>query len=114
MNNDLKKVFLNVWCIISLIILGAVLAPFIFSAETILFIVPACPSAALYNEPCAACGLTRSFISISNFNFSEALIYNKASVYIYFTFLLNEILLTAALIIILSKHKKSKLCQQQV
>lgn len=36
---------------------------------------------------CPSCGLTRSFISIENFHFKEALLYNRVGILVYLLFL---------------------------
>lgn len=40
---------------------------------------------------CPSCGLTRSFISIENFRFSDAFRYNRVGIFIYILFLLTFI-----------------------
>jgi hypothetical protein len=112
--NDLKKVFFQVWCIISFFIFISLISPFLVSGSTLLSFIPVCPSVKYYGTSCIACGLTRSFISISNLHLSEALNSNSYSLYVYAVFLLNETLFIRALSKIYSKHKKMKLCKQQV
>lgn len=112
-NNDLKKVFFNVWCIISFFIFISLISPFLFPGSNLLSLVPVCPSVKHYGTSCIACGLTRSFISISSFHFKEAVNFNMYSLYVYSVFLVNEIFFFRALIKIYSKYKKIKLCKQQ-
>ena len=112
-NNDLKRVFFNVWCVISFFIFISLISPFLFSGSTLLSLVPVCPSVKHYGASCIACGLTRSFISISSFHLKDAVNFNMYGLYVYSVFLVNEILIFSVLIKIYSKYKKIKLCKQQ-
>jgi hypothetical protein len=89
--NILKNSIFYSWCFISVIILLAVLSPFIFPRDVLLSFFPVCPSVKYYGVSCIACGLTRSFISISSFHFKEAVSLNVYCLYVYSVFLANEI-----------------------
>lgn len=52
---------------------------------------------------CPSCGLTRSFISIENLNFADAIKYNRIGVFIYILFVLTFIFNILGFL----KHKKT-------
>lgn len=89
---DLKKVLLIVWTIISIILTIIILSPFFFNKQTILELAPTCLSVKQFNVECAFCGMTRAFIEIINLNFNKANTFNGISLYLYFSFLLNTII----------------------
>ncbi|MBC7958617.1 MAG: DUF2752 domain-containing protein [Vallitaleaceae bacterium] len=53
------------------------------------FIIGGCFYRDHFGITCPSCGLTRSFIAIENFQFQNALSYNRVGIFIYFLFLLT-------------------------
>lgn len=89
--SDVKVSFLIVWVIISIIILVILVTPFVLPADTISVLVPDCEWKAKYNKECILCGMTTSFILISQGKFTQAIQSNGLSVWLYSILLLNEI-----------------------
>ena len=82
-----------VWVILGLVLLMPLASPFIFTDFQIKSISPECVSMRLYNKPCILCGMTRGFLEISRCNFDKATEFNAYSIWLYSTFLINELLL---------------------
>ena len=91
---ELKKAFFIVWLVLSVIILLTLATPFLFSPETINRFKPKCEWKEKYNKECPFCGMTRSFILISEGKISKADRTNKFSIYLYTLFIINEIAVT--------------------
>jgi len=95
---EIRLSFLISWLILSLVVLLVLIAPFALSADTIAAVVPICEWKAKYNKDCPLCGMTTSFILISQGGFKAAWLANKASLPLYTAFVVNE--LTAFLLVI--------------
>jgi len=91
---EIKLALSIVWLVVSLIILMTLITPFILSDDTIFALSPKCEWKTKYNKVCPLCGMTRSFIFISQGKFSQAVMRNKFSIYLYFIFILNEIVIS--------------------
>lgn len=88
---ELKLALKISWALISLVVLGILLMPFLFEPQTVKSIAPVCEYKAKYNMACPACGMTRAFIKISKGHLSEAMQLNRYSLCVYVLFVLNEI-----------------------
>jgi len=90
---EIKLALSIVWLVVSLIILMILITPFIFSNKTIVALSPKCEWKVKYNKDCPLCGMTTSFILISQGKFSQAFMANKFSICLYFIFVLNEVVI---------------------
>ena len=81
-----------VWFIISYLLFLLFIVLYSFDGQFILHYTPTCYSVKYYNLPCMLCGMSRAFIKISEFKFSEAYSLNKGSLYLFFTFFINLVL----------------------
>lgn len=90
--SQMKLAMFVVWIILSGIILCILITPLLFTADKIRKVTPECQWKK-YNKECPLCGMTTSFIYISQGEFSQAVKSNSFSPYLYFVFVLNEILM---------------------
>lgn len=63
-----------------------------FFDEMALRISPVCISMSKYGTECSLCGMTRSFVAISNLEISRSFNFNKAGIPLYTIFLLNIVI----------------------
>lgn len=89
--DQVKMSFFIAWLAVSLAILLVLMAPFVLSADEIASLIPTCEWRARYNQECPLCGMTTSFILISQGSFKAALVANKASLLLYGSFVINEL-----------------------
>jgi len=89
--SQLKPALRIAWCVLSLIILAALIAPFVVPSERLHHLFPPCPSRALFGRPCPTCGMTTAFIHISRGEFAEASRANRFSLPLYGMFWSNEL-----------------------
>lgn len=99
----MKSAFKTAWMIYSTAIAIMLLLLFILPGDMILNNTPLCESISKYNIECFACGMTRGFVHISEFEFAEARSSNGGSIYVFTVFLLNSVLFVKYLF----KFKKS-------
>lgn len=88
---ELKQALGIVWLVVSLLILGALTAPFALGRERVARLVPACEWKSKYGRECAFCGMTTSFLDISEGRFGDAAGANRAGIPLYLLFVSNEI-----------------------
>ena len=88
---QLKLVIFFEWTIISIFILIILLTPFICSEETIHTVTSKIKTH--HENRCMLCGMTTSFINISNGKFEQALAANKLGIYFFTLFLVNELVI---------------------
>ncbi len=79
-----------------------------FFDELALTLSPVCISILESGKECSLCGMTRSFIAISNFDFSLSFSYNKAGVPLYTLFLLTVVIAIRRLYTSYNKKKKMR------
>lgn len=96
---------LIVWVICSIITTIITLSPFLVNHKTILQNTPTCISISQHNVECSLCGMTRSFLEISEGNFNDAYTLNKGGIYIYSAFLINSIVFLFYLINLTNQKK---------
>jgi hypothetical protein len=111
---QIKSALLITWTVLSGIILFALTAPFLLSADTLQAIVPTCEWKAKYNKECSFCGMTTGFGYITQGKFVQARKANRGSLYLYILFLLNEMAMVLALCQGTRKAKGSLACKQSV
>ena len=80
-----------VWATVSLVLLLILAAPFALSRERVARLAPVCESKAKYGRPCSFCGMTTSFLDISEGHFDEAGRRNNAGIPLYGLFVSNEL-----------------------
>ncbi|MBC8487227.1 MAG: DUF2752 domain-containing protein [Ignavibacteria bacterium] len=106
---DLKKSLLISWIIITSIIFVLLISPFLFQEDVLLSISPSCESKTILGQECFLCGMTKSFISISQGNFYHAYRLNNFGIYLYLMFCLNVLsLLLFSIIKLFMKITKFK------
>jgi hypothetical protein len=88
---DARRSLRIVWVTLSFVILTVLVSPFALGRERIARIVPACEWKAKYGRECAFCGMTTSFLDISEGRLGEASRANRAGVPLYLLFVVNEI-----------------------
>jgi len=92
MTAQLKCAFFIVWIVISAIGCSILAASFILQQDTLCNLVPECEWQAKYGKPCPLCGMTHSFTLISSGRFSEAIVFNQYSLFLYGLFCVNGML----------------------
>jgi len=88
---DLDVSLRFVWLIVSFAVLLVLAAPFVLGAERVARLTPVCESKARYGRPCAFCGMTTSFLAISDGRFEDARRSNRGAIPLYALFVLNEV-----------------------
>lgn len=88
---DARRSFRIVWVTLSLLILAVLVSPFALGRERLARIVPMCESKAKYGRECSLCGMTTSFLDISEGRLGEASHANRAGIPLYLVFVVNEI-----------------------
>jgi Protein of unknown function (DUF2752) len=88
---QVRTSFLTAWLIVSAVILPVLLAPFVLPPQTIFSLAPQCQWKAKYGRECALCGMTTSFVLISNGELNAALERNRAGIPLYSALLWNEL-----------------------
>lgn len=72
-------------------ILAILASPFALGRDCIARILPMCEWKAKYGRECAFCGMTTSFLDISEGRLGEASHANRAGIPLYLIFVVNEI-----------------------
>jgi len=91
MSRDVAQALRIVWFAVSLLVLGAIGSPFLLGRERLAHLLPACEWKTKYHHECAFCGMTTSFIDISEGQFGAASRANRAGIPLYLLFVSNEI-----------------------
>ena len=97
MTEDVRRSFRIVWVTLSLVILAVLISPFALGRERLARIVPACEWKAKYGRECAFCGMTTSFLDISEGQLREAGRANRGGIPLYLLFVVNEICMLASI-----------------
>ena len=92
---DLKKALVISWIVITSIIFVLLISPFLFPEDVLLAISPSCVSKTILGQECLLCGMTKSFINISQGNFYRAYQLNNFGIYLYLIFCLNVLSLSS-------------------
>ncbi len=87
---DLKNALRIVWLTASLIIVAALAAPFALGQEGLARLLPPCEWKVKYHRECPLCGMTTSFIDISEGQLGSAQRANRAGIPMYLLFVTNE------------------------
>jgi hypothetical protein len=104
---DFRQALRIVWLAISLVILAALAAPFVLGGERLAHLLPPCEWKLKYRRECPFCGMTTSFMDISEGQFGNAQRANHAGVPTYLLFVTNEIAVLA-----LVRRKGSTICKR--
>lgn len=91
MTDDVRRSFRIVWVTLSLAILAVLVSPFALGRERLARMVPVCDWKSKYERECAFCGMTTSFLDISEGRLGEASHANRAGIPLYLLFVANEI-----------------------
>jgi len=86
----MRRALVISWLTLSVAVLFILITPFILSPESIRRITPACEWKVKYHRECALCGMTTSFILISNGRFAQAYLRNKGSIPLFAVFIGNQ------------------------
>jgi hypothetical protein len=105
-SRDLVQSLRLVWITLSLIILAILVSPFLLGRERLTGLVAVCERKARYGKECPFCGMTTSFLNISEGRFSEASRTNQAGIPLYVGFVSNEICA-----LVLMRRKKGNTCK---
>ena len=92
---DARQALKIVWLVVSLLILAALTAPFALGQERLAHLLPPCEWKVKYHRECPFCGMTTSFIDISEGQFGNAHRANRAGIPLYCAFASNELGLLA-------------------
>lgn len=92
-NGQIRLAMFFVWLSVSALILCTLIIPFVFSSDSLGAFLPECEWKAKYDKECPSCGMTSSFYYISEGKFIEASHANAFGIYLYFFFIINEIVL---------------------
>jgi len=87
---DFRQALRIVWLAVSFVILAALAAPFALGQERLAHLLPPCEWKVKYHRECPFCGMTTSFIDISEGQFGNARRANQAGIPLYLLFLTNE------------------------
>jgi hypothetical protein len=103
MKSTLKTVWKTVWIFYSTMIAALLFALMLMPREQLLNNTPDCESLASTGKECFACGMTRGFGSVSEFDIDGANSANKGSVYIFGIFVLNTLIFVSYITIYINK-----------
>jgi hypothetical protein len=85
-----RTAFLIAWMIVSAVIVPVLAAPFVLPPKTVLLLAPRCQRKARTGRECVLCGMTTSFILISQGRLKDAVGRNRASIPLYAALVGNE------------------------
>ena len=88
---DLGDSLKIVWAAISILVLLILASPFALGRERVANLTPVCEWKAKYGRPCGFCGMTTSFLDISEGRLDEAGTSNRAGIPLYGLFVSNEL-----------------------
>ena len=88
---DLRPALRIVWLVVSVIILATLAATFALGRERLGHLLPPCEWKVKYQRECPFCGMTTSFLDISEGQFDNAQRANHAGIPLYLLFMTNEI-----------------------
>ena len=91
MNRDAVRSLHLAWMIFSAVILAILLSPFLLGRERLATLAPVCERKARYGLECPFCGMTTSFLNISEARFRDASHANRAGIPLYGIFISNEV-----------------------
>jgi hypothetical protein len=103
MKSALKSVWKTVWIFYSTMIVALLFALILIPREQLLNNTPVCESLASTGKECIACGMTRGFGSISEFDIEGANSANKGSVYVLGMFVLNTLIFGSYISVYINK-----------
>jgi len=87
---QLRRALLIAWLIVSAAIVPLLAAPFVLPPGTIQSLAPRCAWKTRYGRECVLCGMTTSFILISEGRLNEAASRNRGSIPLYAALIWNE------------------------
>jgi hypothetical protein len=88
---EFRQALRIVWLTVSLVVLVTLAAPFAFGRERLAHLFPVCEWKAKYHRECPFCGMTTSFLDISEGRLGDAQRANRAGVPLYALFVTNQI-----------------------
>lgn len=101
---DLRSAVFASWLIVSVLLMLAVLAPFVLPAETVFGIAPAC-EARLRGESCVLCGMTTAYVRLAAGDYGGALESNQWSLAVWLASIANFTVAKAYLLIKLLRRQ---------
>lgn len=87
---QLRTALLIAWLIVSAAIVPVLAAPFVLPPAIIFLLTPRCEWKARYGRECVLCGMTTSFILISEGRLNDAVGRNRGSIPLYAALFWNE------------------------
>lgn len=79
------------WGILSVVVLGLLVAPFVVPHPRLAAAAPRCEARARYGRECSLCGMTTAFLAISRAQFGRAHAANRGSLPLYSVLLANQV-----------------------
>lgn len=89
--HDIEQALRIVWFVVSVMILATLAAPFALGSQELARLLPPCEWKAKYHRECPFCGMTTSFIDISEGELGNAQRANRAGIPLYCAFVSNEL-----------------------
>lgn len=86
-----KKAWVYVWIFYSALALMAVLLTALLPDTLVYKTTPQCYSVKQFGQECFMCGSTRGFVAMGNCNITKAWSFNRLSVLLYITIIINSI-----------------------
>lgn len=90
LSRDIKAALRIVWMTFSIAISVVLISPFVLGRGRVAGLLPACERKARYGTECPFCGMTTSFLDISQARFSDSTRANRAGIPLYLIFVSNE------------------------
>lgn len=91
LRRDLDFSLRLVWLISSFVILLILASPLVLGSDRVARLAPVCQSRSRDGKPCFFCGMTTSFLAISEGRFHDAGRANRGGIPLYALFVVNEI-----------------------
>jgi hypothetical protein len=88
---DLRQALRIVWFTVSIALLATLAAPFVLGRERVARLVPVCEWKAKHGRECPFCGMTSSFLDISEGQLGSAKRANRGGIPLYLLFVSNEL-----------------------
>ena len=88
---DVKRAFLAVWIILTVVAVSAVAAPLLLAPDTVHALAPQCERQVRFRQPCSLCGMTTAFVHISHGRVEQAQAANTFSLALYALFCGNAL-----------------------
>lgn len=89
-HSEWRRAFTIAWGVVSVLVLGVLLAPWVLPASSLAAALPPCEARSRGGE-CSLCGMTTAFLHISGGRWAEAREANRSGAALYSLFWLNTL-----------------------